>query len=336
MRERYDLELNHLCQHLLALQASMLREQNRVERLLRDKDFEISKQKVELEKASNKPSNQHNNVSVTSLSANGTFGGSLRIHGSFRQYKKDREKIRHFKTNSGDSGINIGSSEESSSSPSTLPRTLQKQKSLRPVEFTLGTAEQESKANGLTHLQQLIEQKPMVQSTKIQISDTKSDSGRESDEPNISVVTVGSGSAPEAAASKKGEPLPDPSAGWKISVSGNEQKRVKPPPPPRSSQTKLSTVTGFTPKPKSILSPTSSLNTAELSPTEALDNLIRNVDNNRSKKRVKFNPKVDIDSAMKPIDPNAVLHFLPKMKQEADKTMSKGSERNFSYYEPYI
>ena len=187
MRERHDLELNNLCQQLLALQASMLREQNRVEMLLREKDALISKQKMELEKA-NKPQSHNNNVSVTSLSAGGggTFGGSLRIHGSFRQYKKDREKIRHFKTNSGDSGINI-SSEESSSSPTTLPRT-QKQKSiLKPVEFT--GAQQESA--GLTHLQQLIEQTPMVAttnavaaatSTKIQISpdqtDTKSDSGR--------------------------------------------------------------------------------------------------------------------------------------------------------------
>ena len=156
------------------------------------------------------------------------------------------------------------------------------------------------------------------------------------------MVTVGSSGSvdvsppPPAASNIKKETPPDPSSstGWKISVSGNEQKRVKPPPPPRSSQTKLSSVTIRDPKPKSILSPTSSLNTAELSPTEALDNLIRNVDNNRSKKRVKFNPKVDIDS-MKPIDPN-FLHFLPKMKQEADKTKSKGGERNFSYYEPYI
>ena len=189
MRERYDLELNNLCQQLLALQASMLREQNRVEILLREKDALIAKQKVELEKANKPQSHHHNNVSVTSLSAG---GGSLRIHGSFRQYKKDREKIRHFKTNSGDSGINI-SSEESSSSPTTLPRT-QKQKSiLKPVEFT--GAQQESA--GLTHLQQLIEQTPIAAatnavapvtaagatSTKIQISpdqtDTKSDSGRQ-------------------------------------------------------------------------------------------------------------------------------------------------------------
>merc|ERR1719400_2625686 len=69
-------------------------------------------------------------------------------------------------------------------------------------------------------------------------------------------------------------------------------KKVKPPPPPRSSQTRLSTI-----KPKSILSPKQSLNT-EISPTEALDNLIRNVDTNKlrqseKKKRVKFNPRID-------------------------------------------
>merc|ERR1711936_58713 len=104
-------------------------------------------------------------------------------------------------------------------------------------------------------------------------------------------------------------------------------KKVKPPPPPRSSQTRLSTI-----KPKSILSPKQSLNT-EISPTEALDNLIRNVDTNKlrqseKKKRVKFNPRIDTsttgttaglevdhlsknnenNSVSKPLDPN-FLHF---------------------------
>ena len=102
----------------------------------------------------------------------GAFAGSLRIHGSFRQYKKDREKIRHFKSSSGDSGINI-SSEESSSSPTTLPRTQKpdnapgiggggsvKKKSmiLKPVEFGQAAAGQagQQKSSGLTNLQQLI------------------------------------------------------------------------------------------------------------------------------------------------------------------------------------
>ena len=192
--------------------------------------------------------------------------------------------------------------------------------------------------------------------TKIQINkptdpDTKSDSGRESDEPNISVVTVGSSAGTLDASSSSSL------NGLKINVAASEQKKIKPPPPPRSSQTKLSTVVtaaaNSQPKPKSILSPTSSLNTAassssmELSPTEALDKLIRNVDNNRSKKRVKFNPKIDIDS-MKPLDPN-FLHFLPhttKSKQDFDKKQKQQqtssmlakseSNRNFSYYEPYL
>jgi len=273
----------------------------------------------------------------------GAFGGSLRIHGSFRQYKKDREKIRHFKSSSGDSGINI-SSEESSSSPTTLPRTQKpdnapgiggggsvKKKSmiLKPVEFGQAAAGQagQQKSSGLTNLQQLIEQKS-TSTTKIQINkstdpDTKSDSGRESDEPNISVVTVGS--SLDASSSLNG---------LKINV---EQKKIKPPPPPRSSQTKLSSVVNSQPKPKSILSPTSSLNTLEsleLSPTEALDKLIRNVGNNRSKKRVKFNPKIDIDS-MKPLDPN-FLHFLPQTKSKQDFDKKQQSNRNFSYFEPYL
>ena len=141
----------------------VLREQNRVETLLREKDQAIGKQKQEIDKLRTDhsqqqqqqqqhqppPLQQHQQqqlsqkvasaVSVTSLSnlSPVTLGGSLRIHGSFRQYKKDREKIRqHLKSstvttlindNSGSSsssssGININSSEDSSSSPSTLPR----------------------------------------------------------------------------------------------------------------------------------------------------------------------------------------------------------------------
>ena len=310
MKEWQDLELSNLCQQILALQASMLREQKRVELLLKEKDAIICQQKAELQGCKLSTTNTSltttntNNVSVTSMSA-GAFGGSLRIHGSFRQYKKDREKIRHFKSSSGDSGINI-SSEESSSSPTTFPRN-QKPKYPNCISFT----EQKS-----------------TSTTKIQINkstdpDTKSDSGRESDEPNISVVTVGS--SLDASSSLNG---------LKINV---EQKKIKPPPPPRSSQTKLSSVVNSQPKPKSILSPTSSLNTLEsleLSPTEALDKLIRNVGNNRSKKRVKFNPKIDIDS-MKPLDPN-FLHFLPQTKSKQDFDKKQQSNRNFSYFEPYL
>lgn len=144
-------------------------------------------------------------------------------------------------------------------------------------------------------------------------------------------------------------------------------KKVKPPPPPRSSQTRLSTI-----KPKSILSPKQSLNT-EISPTEALDNLIRNVDTNKlrqseKKKRVKFNPRIDTSSTVtglevdhlsknnennsvsKPLDPN-FLHFLPRLANQKQEMVKKSptanqnqeimtndnvNNKNFSYYEPYI
>merc|ERR1712050_632245 len=131
-------------------------------------------------------------------------------------------------------------------------------------------------------------------------------------------------------------------------------KKVKPPPPPRSSQTRLSTI-----KPKSILSPKQSLNT-EISPTEALDNLIRNVDTNKlrqseKKKRVKFNPRIDTSSTVtglevdhlsknnennsvsKPLDPN-FLHFLPRLANQNQEIMTNDNvnNKNFSYYEPYI
>jgi len=185
MRSQFEQELSGLCQQLLALQAAMLREQNRVKSVIEEKDQVIFQQKQEIGKLllhqptasvtsqtntqiSNPTSNAvpnvvpngtkvpyvvpngtkvpSNSVSVTSLSGLSpvALGGSLRIHGSFRQYKKDREKIRQqlksgggtattsqqaeenstmADSSSSSSGININSSEESSSSPSTLPRT---------------------------------------------------------------------------------------------------------------------------------------------------------------------------------------------------------------------
>jgi len=443
MRTQFEVEMSDLCQQLLGLQASMHKEQTRVESILKEKDKCILKQKQELDKLNSKSNNPSSllvastapnvstvsstpsSVSVTSLSGLSpvALGGSLRIHGSFRQYKKDREKIRQqlksspnssttlISDSSSSSGININSSEESSSSPSTLPRA---QKGALRQTLSSGSVEDSSnKKKGilkpllpkssndnhvqevLTHLDQLIEPPPS-KSTKIQISpqapEDKSDSGRESDDieplnnsntiiksskstPNISVVTV---SATDSANSSFDGA--DPTLSWKINVKSEEHdtkkvkpvnpvipavKKVKPPPPPRSSQTRLSTI-----KPKSILSPTSSLN-PEMTPTEALDNLIHNNSKLRQsenkKKRVKFNPRIDtstgdpasaadvpsIPSASNttnlnssPLDPN-FLHFLPRLsqKQETAKKIEatlensvnqSNNSRNFSYYEPYI
>merc|ERR1711971_1553022 len=138
-------------------------------------------------------------------------------------------------------------------------------------------------------------------------------------------------------------------------VSSALNKKVKPPPPPRSSQTRLSTII----KPKSILSQKHSLNT-EISPTEALDNLIRNVDTNKlrqseKKKRVKFNPRIDTSTLVtnsqtpqaqtqaevalpnsknsnpnsnKPLDPN-FLHFLPRLNQkQQQQEIAKKTNQN--------
>ena len=100
-------------------------------------------------------------------------------------------------------------------------------------------------------------------------------------------------------------------------------------------------------KPKSILSPKQSLNT-EISPTEALDNLIRNVDTNKlrqseKKKRVKFNPRIDTSNSTgsglevdhlssknrennsissKPLDPN-FLHLLPRLANQKQEIVKK-------------
>lgn len=409
MRTQFEQELSGLCQQLLSLQASMLREQTRVETLIKEKDQQISKQKQDLDKlsqtsTSTSPSTSPpSTVSVTSLSGLSpvALGGSLRIHGSFRQYKKDREKIRQQLKNSstttlisGDissssSGININSSEESSSSPSTLPRT--QKGTLRPTlsleDSNNNNVVLTNKKKGilkpsqsdvqevLTNLDQLIEHP--TSKTKIRINqandnsppEDKSDSGRESDDiepivkqnksPNVSVVTV---SATDSANSSFDGA--DPTLSWKINVKTTTteepvkkapNKKVKPPPPPRSSQTRLSTI-----RPKSILSPTSSLNT-EMTPTEALDNLIHNNSKLRQsenkKKRVKFNPKIDTSNgdlasakvadvsqspnANTPLDPN-FLHFLPRLSQKqetakkSDLMESSGNNRNFSYYEPYI
>ena len=255
----------------------------------------------------------------------------------------------------------------------------------------------------LENLQQLITAEPPSQlqrtaSTKIRIHPElvdRGDSGRESDEIErpekskiISVVTVSTDSANSSFDAN------DPTLAWKINIVKADanvadlhhqpvaenysplKKKVKPPPPPRSSQTKLSTVQQQQLKPKSILSPTSSLN-PEMSPTEALDHLIHNIDshnnnnngNNRlrsseKKKRVKFNPRVDTSKAppepppedqdfkdppnlqttTQPLDPN-FLHFLPRLNQKQDvnknaadnnQVHDDSKKKNFSYYEPYI
>ena len=245
----------------------------------------------------------------------------------------------------------------------------------------------------LENLQQLIDpSQTSASATKIRIQsvqdspdpdpdhriqpEDRSDSGRESDDvieqvPNVSVVTVSTDSANSSFDAN------DPTLAWKIQIQkedSNEtdqhsiqshKKKVKPAPPPRSSHTKLSTVILSQSKPKSILSPTSSLN-PEMSPTEALDHLIHNIDNNcnrlrtysEKKKRVKFNPKVDTSKApevdfedppkiqvqgstrenkttqgdstirskaTQPLDPN-FLHFLPRLNQKQD--MNKNSNYN--------
>jgi hypothetical protein len=382
----------------------MLREQTRVEILLRDKDQVIKQQKLDLDKlklTSNSGGGSSGSSGSLMTSTVGLspaiLGGSLRLHGSFRQYKKDREKIRHnnLKTSnlsgSSSSGVNVNSSEDSStSSPSTLPRTFQ-----RPVlrmTVSASTVEDQISApklkKGILKACASIDSSSPVSivqpglnnhgSRMINIStaaaEDRSDSGRESDDieqlignpvnPNVSVVTVSTDSANSSFDAS------DPTlSSLKINVFGPKEmptlinnnnnnnnnknnKKVKPPPPPRSSHTKLTSSSVMKMKPKSILSPTTSLN-PDISPTEALDNLIHNVDrlkltaagsennNNKKTKRVKFNPKVEASDPLQltPLDPN-FLHFLPRLtslniKQDVAKKEQQNNN-NVSYYEPYI
>ena len=111
-----------------------------------------------------------------------------------------------------------------------------------------------------------------------------------------------------------------------------------------------------------------------MSPTEALDHLIHNIDSHNrlrfsenKKKRVTFNPKVDTSrvpedlepvesfeelpkikaTTTQPLDPN-FLHFLPRLNQKQDLVKNQNfinnnnnneessKKKNFSYYEPYI
>lgn len=279
LKQKHDQELSNLCQQLMCLQGCMNRERERVEGLLREKDRVICLQRAEIDKlvlpsctgaiaAPKAVSVTPSPTSSTNSSGSSStyiHGGSLRIHGSFRQYKKDREKYRqqlrsaadNSDVSSSSSGVltwTANSSEESSSSPTTLPRTqrhlLRQTVSSSCVEEYLpdlpkstprkGILKASSSYDGsslptsksdtqsiLDSLHKLMENESNASGVVVKkvISEEKSDSGRESDdiEPpedstgNVSVVTVSTDSANSSFDAS------DPTLAWRLTVVASSQ-----------------------------------------------------------------------------------------------------------------
>ena len=164
MRQKYDEELSAICQQLLYLHGCLMREQERVQLIVKEKDAVIQQQKLELDRLRT----ASGTTSITSIgpASISTVGDTstldrykpttsvTRIHGSFRQYKKEREKSRQLSrtsisgssavaTSSSESNLSTGwngSSEESSSSPTTLPRSTQRP----PLRLTMSSGSVES------------------------------------------------------------------------------------------------------------------------------------------------------------------------------------------------
>ncbi len=105
LRETQDRDLSTLCQQLLLVRGCLIRERERIVSIVAEKDRIIQQQRIEIERLRNSGSTVSGPISA---GLDRVRPGSIRQHGSFRQYKK--EKIRQ---------RNYGSSSESNLSSST-------------------------------------------------------------------------------------------------------------------------------------------------------------------------------------------------------------------------
>ena len=366
MRKRHDNELKELCQHLLILQGSMAKEQAKVKELIESKNAQIAKQNQEL-KTLRKPG-ETTTIQVspdcqpnTAVTLDRHRPGASRLHGSFRQYKKDREKFR-LETKPG----KLWTSSDESSSPTSVPR---QHTSLRQTLSCSGAVEQSLVVKTCLNVKGILKATPSCDPVTISMNNTnntvlesvskepssiikslvmessKSDSGRESDdvEPASNESTSEDGLSLSSVTSKRNYSCSSANSSFDaaddsgISVTDFKPPpaRKKPLPPPRSSMTRLTTVAS---RPKSILH-TANPNDA----SKALDNLIHNNDspflNNdqtraSKKKRVKFHPELIGVENIKLDNPLDLLHHAPKITTR--EPVKIGGKHDISYFEPYI
>ena len=136
LRSVHNAELSAICQQLLSLQSSMAKEKTRVQDIMEQKEKLITTQRTEIERLNNlikgTSSNskiladecKSGNVVVTSSTSGvvttldrhrPAIGGATRVHGSFRQYKREQKSQRQHQ------GQPTSSSSSKSKSSSTAP-----------------------------------------------------------------------------------------------------------------------------------------------------------------------------------------------------------------------
>ena len=211
---------------MLSLQSSLSREKNRMESMVKEKDAFILKQKAEIDRLSScLTSTSSSEPSSLTSSAVGATGldrhrpGAGRVHGSFRQFKRDKQQTKSSSTSKLDAGC---SSEESSGGDSPVAAPKKPRPPLRlslstpadavPLTSTSSSSSADSSANNslsypkkgilkasssygsldsqtttsiLANLQKLITtaaEKPAPVKKLSVSSEERSDSGRESDE----------------------------------------------------------------------------------------------------------------------------------------------------------
>jgi hypothetical protein len=99
LRQNYDRDLSAIYQQLFLVSGCLIREKERIVSIVQEKDRVIQQQRIELDRI-------RTSSAVLSGSAPGGLdrvrsgSGSIRQHGSFRQYKKDKIRQRNYESSS--------------------------------------------------------------------------------------------------------------------------------------------------------------------------------------------------------------------------------------------
>ena len=100
MRAKHDKELSAICQQLLLVHGCLIRERERVTSLVQEKDRVIGDQRAEIDRAQSSTVTVSGPVLGVGLERVRPGSGSIRQHGSFRQYKKDKIRQKNYNSSS--------------------------------------------------------------------------------------------------------------------------------------------------------------------------------------------------------------------------------------------